>query len=108
MFDDHGIVEGFNPAATRISGWSAGEMMGRKVAQLLPGFEGEDLANALAAGYARGEHSYETIGRRKDGSIFPVDIAISALTRGTRRGFIGSFRDLTARKAADRIRSGGA
>ena len=101
VFDDQGIVEGFNPAATRISGYSAGEMMGRKVALLLPGFEGDDLASALAAGYARGELSYETVGRRKDGSVFPVDIAISELKRGQRRGFIGSFRDLTARKAAD-------
>jgi diguanylate cyclase (GGDEF)-like protein/PAS domain S-box-containing protein len=100
-FNDQGIIEGFNPAASRISGYSAGEVMGRKVSLLLPELESGGIEHAMHAGRARSDHSHETVGRRKDGSSFPVDIAISALTRGTRRGFIGSFRDLTARKAAD-------
>ncbi|MBI3512773.1 MAG: EAL domain-containing protein [Proteobacteria bacterium] len=100
-FNDEGIIEGFNPAASRISGYSAGEVMGRPVALLLPELDGDGIERAMRAGRARSDHSHETVGRRKDGGSFPVDIAISALTRGTRRGFIGSFRDLTARKAAD-------
>ncbi len=100
-FNDDGLIEGFNPAATRIYGYSAGEVMGRPVALLLPELGSDGWEAALRADPSRSEHSHETIGRRKDGTVFPIDIAISALKRGQRRGFIGSFRDLTARKAAD-------
>ncbi|HUA51490.1 MAG TPA: EAL domain-containing protein [Candidatus Sulfotelmatobacter sp.] len=101
VFNDEGMIEGFNPAASRISGYSAGEVMGRKVSLLLPELDGGGIERALRAGRARQDHTHETFGQRKDGAIIPVDIAISELKRGARRGFIGSFRDLTARKAAD-------
>ena len=100
-FNDEGVIEGFNPAATRMYGYSAGEVMGRPINVLFPALEGGELAAALAAGGASVDQAHETLGRRKDGTTFPLEIAISALTRGPRRGFIGSFRDLTARKAAD-------
>jgi diguanylate cyclase (GGDEF)-like protein/PAS domain S-box-containing protein len=101
VFSDEGIIEGFNPAASRISGYSAGEVMGRKVSLVLPELDGDGIERGLRAGRARPDHTHETFGQRKDGTVIPVDIAISELKRGSRRGFIGSFRDLTARKAAD-------
>jgi diguanylate cyclase (GGDEF)-like protein/PAS domain S-box-containing protein len=101
VFNDEGVIEGFNPAASRMSGYSAGEVMGRHVALLLPELENGGVEAALEAGRSGRDHSHETIGRRKDGRIFPIEIAISEFKRGARRGFIGSFRDLTARRAAD-------
>jgi diguanylate cyclase (GGDEF)-like protein/PAS domain S-box-containing protein len=100
-FNGDGLIEGFNPAATRMYGYSAGEVMGRPVALLFPELAGDGLEALLAVGQSANDQGHETVGRRKDGSLFPLDIAISALARGLRRGFIGSFRDLTARKAAD-------
>ncbi len=40
----------------------------------------------------------EAEGRRKDGSIFPIDIAVSEMKIGTMRYFIGIIRDITERK----------
>src|SRR5581483_1879267 len=87
-FNAEGLIEGFNPAAARMHGYSAGEVMGRPVALLFPELAGPGLEAALAAGESRGDQGHETVGRRKDGSSFPIDIAVSALARGARRGFI--------------------
>ena len=104
--DDHGIVTTFNPAAERIFGYPAAEVVGRNVNMLMPEpYHTEHdgyVANYLDTGQAKiigiGR---EVVGQRKDGSIFPMELAISVFRAGERRHFTGIVRDITERKRAE-------
>lgn len=105
--DSHGLIRSFNPGAERQFGWSAGEVIGRSVNLLMP------MPHAAAHdGYIRryletGERRIIGIGRevtalRKDGTEFPVELAVGEFTHDGNRYFTGLIRDITARKEAER------
>jgi PAS domain S-box-containing protein len=104
--DDGGIVTTFNPAAERIFGYTAEEVIGQNVNMLMPEpYHGEHdsyIHNYLRTGEAKiigiGR---EVVGRRKDGSTFPMELAISVFRLGDRRNFTGIVRDITERKQAE-------
>ena len=79
-----------NPAATRIFGWDASEMIGRPLTTLLPAFQ---LGQHLSGG--------ELTGRRKDGTEFSAEVSLAAVSGGERNAFTGFVRDITERKAAE-------
>jgi PAS domain S-box-containing protein len=100
-----GLIDSVNPAAENIFGYSAAEMLGQNVKMLMPPpFEGEHdeyLRRYLETGRAKiigiGR---EVIGRRKDGTTFPMDLAVSAMDHlGL---FTGILRDITERKRLER------
>jgi len=104
--DERGIVESVNPAAERIFGYTARELVGRNVSMLMPApFSRRHdayIQRYLTTGHARiigiGR---ETVGLRKDGTVFPIDLAVSELRLGERRLFTGIVRDITDRKKAE-------
>jgi PAS domain S-box-containing protein len=109
-----GVVETVNPAAERMFGYPAGELVGRDFSLLIPEFEREDhdglleyyLASDEARSLGRGR---EVLGRRKDGSRFPVEISVSEMWLEDQRHFTGILRDITARKQAEEdLRKAGA
>lgn len=106
--DVHGTIETFNPACERIFGYTAGEVIGRNVKLLMPepyhsAHDGY-LSRYLATGDARiiGTAGREVSGKRKDGSVFPMDLSISEFVLEDGRHFSGIVRDITARKEAER------
>ena len=102
-FDEQGALTTFNPAAEKLFGYPASEAIGTNVKILMPEpYHGQHdgyIANYLRTGQAKiigiGR---EVVGRRKDGSTFPMDLTISEFRLGETRYFTGSVRDLTERK----------
>lgn len=94
--DANGKVESFNPAAERIFGYRAEEIIGQKIGMLIPlrNTSGPDGAT-LAVGQG------EVVATRKDRTIFPVEFSLSEAHHGGEQRFIGILRDITERKAAE-------
>jgi PAS domain S-box-containing protein len=104
--DDHGIIESVNPATVRLFGYAADEMIGSNVKMLMPSPDRERHDSYLANYVRTGERKIigigrEVIGRRKDGTIFPMDLSISEVVVGGRRMFTGLVHDVTERKRAE-------
>ena len=106
--DEHGTVKSFNRAAERIFGYASDEVIGRNVNILMPEpYHGEHdgyLANYKATNRPRiigiGR---EVEGRRKDGSTFPMELAVGESRLGGRHLFAGIVRDLTEKKKTDEL-----
>ena len=101
-----GIMQSCNPAAVRIFGYSAEEMLGRNVNMLMPapyhGAHDNYLSNYLATGDRKVIGiGREVMGLRKDGSTFPLDLAVSEMEVKGERMFTGIVRDITERKKAE-------
>lgn len=105
--DERGLIERVNPAAERMFGWTEAELAGRNVATLMPSPDRERhdgyLRNYLRTGERRiiGK-GREVCGLRRDGSIFPLELAVTEMHIGHARMFTGLVRDITARKEAER------
>jgi PAS domain S-box-containing protein len=103
--DEKGIIELFNPTAEKIFGYSAKEVIGENVSMLMPSpYQGEhdgyiknyqDTGDAKVIGLKR-----EVWGLRKDGSVFPMELAVNEFYIGSRRAYTGVVQDITEKKQA--------
>jgi PAS domain S-box-containing protein len=104
--DERGIIESANPAAERIFGYTAEEMVGRNVGALMPEPHRESHDAYLSQYMKTGEARVigigrEIVGRRKDGTLFPMDLSVSEVHLAERRLFTGFVRDITERKRTE-------
>lgn len=100
VIDDRGIIQGSNSAAEALFRCTESEMVGRDVALLVPepcSSEGDSFSQRCRktmadqiAGCPR-----EVLGRRKDGSLFPMRLTMSEVTQGGEMFFLGIMRDLS-------------
>lgn len=105
IIDHNGLIERVNPAAARIFGYTPSEIIGHNVRILMPSpFRQEHdgyLRNYLSTGVRRiigiGR---EVKGLRKDGSIFPMRLAVSEVKLADRILFTGFIHDITEIKEA--------
>jgi PAS domain S-box-containing protein len=96
--DGGGLITSANPAAEALFGYPAAALSGRPVAVVLPGLQ---LAGTSAARAAAGA---ELEGIRQDGSRFPAELSVSAVTSDVGRTFVVIVRDVTDRKAVERMK----
>lgn len=108
--DERGIIERFNPAAERMFGYSEAEVAGKNVSMLMPSPYHEAHDGYLAHYLQTGEKKIIGIGRevaglRKDGTTFPMELAVGETRQGERRMFTGTVRDISERKQAEEQRA---
>lgn len=107
VIDEQGLMRSFSTAAVRLFGWTPEEAIGRNVSILMPA-----PYRAEHDGYM---HRYQTtgeariigigrivVGERKDGSTFPMELAVGEAKVGRERFFTGFVRDLTERRDQER------
>lgn len=104
--DEYGFLESINPAGERIFGWRESELSGRNLALLMPEPYASEHEGYLHRYRTTGERRIlgsprELAGRRRDGSVFPLELAISEMHIGRRRLFRATVRDLTEQKRAE-------
>jgi len=112
--DDRGKIESVNPATERLFGFTQQEMVGRNVNMLMPEPYRKQHTRYIDKYLRTGEGRVIGVGRevrarRKDGSTFPADLAISEIRLDERRLFTGILRDITDRRRleADVLRIAG-
>ncbi len=103
VIDSHGIMQSFSATAERLFGYAAPEAIGQNVSILMPSPYREQHDNYLARYFATGEkriigRGRVVIGMRKDGSTFPMELAVGEMISGGNRSFTGFVRDLTERQ----------
>jgi PAS domain S-box-containing protein len=99
ILDERQIIESLNPVAEDIFGYSAAEAAGKHIGQLLISETG-DSGGLVAASSANGPALSvrpNTVGRRRDGTRFSVEITSTNLRIGGERRFVIVVRDLTER-----------
>jgi len=104
--DERGRLERLNPAAQRMFGYAEAEVAGENVSMLMPAPHSANHDGYLANYRDTGERKIigkgrEVEGLRKDGSVFPMDLAVAEMQLGGRRMFTGIVRDITERKRAE-------
>jgi two-component system sensor kinase FixL len=106
VIDEKGIMQSYSAAAERMFGWSASEVLGRNVKMLMPSPFRVQHDGYLNRYLDTGERRIIGIGRivvgeRKDGSTFPMELAVGEVRSERGRVFTGFVRDLTERQATE-------
>jgi PAS domain S-box-containing protein len=106
VIDSKGIVEFFNPAAEEIFGYSADDIIGHNVNRLMPEPYNNEHDTYINNYLTTGQRKVIGIGRevvakRKDGSLFPIELAVNEMKEGDALKFVGRIIDITERKAAE-------
>jgi two-component system sensor kinase FixL len=106
VIDHRGRIEQFSLSAERVFGYKSGEVVGRNVSMLMPEPYRAEHDGYLERYNATGEARIIGIGRevraqRKDGTVFPCELAVGQVAQAAPPRFIGFIRDITLRKQAE-------
>lgn len=104
--DHRGNIESFNPASERIFGYRVDEVIGRNVKILMPTHDAEHHDKYMQR-YLNGAKPQiinvgrQLVGQRKDGTQFPIWLAIDRMQMGDEIKFVGIVSDISAQKKAE-------
>ncbi len=100
-FSESGIIEEFAANAERIFGYSSDEIIGQNISMLMPEsvhWLHDDYLLRVRKDASIDGGEREIAGRHKDGSTFPLELAVSEMMLGGQRHFTCMVRDITRRK----------
>jgi PAS domain S-box-containing protein len=105
--DDKAMIDSFNPAAERIFGYRANDVIGQDMRLLVPPPSGDKHDDYIRDYFLTGQRKAigvgrEVFGQRKDGSLFPVELAVGEVQLGSRRLFTVTVRDITQRRQLEK------
>jgi two-component system, LuxR family, sensor kinase FixL len=103
IIDNTGRVQACNPACLRLFGYETHEVVGQNVKMLMPAPYREEHDTYLQNYHETGRRRIigigrEVHGRRKDGTVFPLELSVGEAGSGDGQVFIGIIRDITQRK----------
>ena len=106
VINHQGILEFLNPAAEKMFGYFASEVLGQNVKMLMPDPYHREHDTYLNNYLTTGQRKIIGIGRevvakRKDNHLFPIELAVSEMKEGNDRKFVGRIIDISKRKAAE-------
>ena len=104
--DRSGVIQSFNKACVALFGYSPDEVIGQNVRMLMPEPYHSEHDGYIAAYVATGQAKIigigrEVLGRRKDGSTFPMELAVGESPDAGNQAFVGIVRDVTERREAE-------
>ena len=107
VIDENGIIRSFSSAAERQFGYPADEVVGQNVKILMPPPYSDEHDRYIYRYQATGERRIIGIGRvvvglKKDGTTFPMELAVGEVMLGGRREYTGFVRDLTQHRESER------
>lgn len=107
IIDQSGNIRKFNPAASHLFGYEMAEVVGHNVKMLMPAAYSQHHDTHLKLELPSGQRSIgrgrEMIGRRKDGSEFPIELTVGTHTVNGISAHVGVIRDITERKAQEEV-----
>lgn len=104
--DRSGIIRSINRACCRLFGYDEGELVGRNMSILMPPPFSRDHGRYVDT-YMRTDRAKiigigrETLGQRKDGTVFPIHLSVGQARLGEDVTFVGIIRDISERLAAE-------
>jgi two-component system, LuxR family, sensor kinase FixL len=106
VIDERGVIQSFSSAAERLFGYTPAEVLRTNVKRLMPSPYRESHDGYLDRYLKTGERRIIGIGRvvvgeRKDGSTFPMELAVGEMRSSNQRFFTGFIRDLTERQQTE-------
>ncbi|MCA1908050.1 MAG: diguanylate cyclase [Magnetospirillum sp.] len=106
IIDKIGTIEEFNPAAEAMFGYAAPEVVGKSINMLMPESYAASHDRYIAHSQAsQAAHKVgggrEMVGRRKDGSEFPIELTVGTHRDGEAFSHVGVIRDISERKQAE-------
>jgi len=106
VIDERGIIHSFSSAAERQFGYTVAEAIGENVKMLMPSPYRENHDGYIERYLQTGERRIIGVGRlvvgeRKDGSTFPMELAVGEMRSGDQRFFTGFIRDVTQRQQTE-------
>ncbi len=106
LIDRRGMIRDVNAVTLRLFGYRREELVGHNVSILMPDPYHSEHDQYLARYLREGEPRVigigrEVVGKKKDGQVFPIDLAVGEIEDHGISGFVGFIRDLTERKAIE-------
>jgi len=106
VIDERGLMQSFSATAERLFGFAASDVLGKNVKMLMPSPYQQEHDSYLDRYSRTGERHIIGIGRvvvgqRRDGSTFPMELAVGEMRVRDQRFFTGFIRDLTERQETE-------